>query len=94
MSILRPRHGFQSPFRAPSEIIERVLDLLRARADKPVEEARVPAWVDACYVPIAAAWMADVERMLEERGFGAWERHRTEPRRRAPPTRPLARHRA
>jgi hypothetical protein len=47
--------------------VARALEVLRPHADQPVEEALVQGWVDACYAPIAAAWTADVARIIDDK---------------------------
>ena len=56
--------------------IARALEILRDHVNRPVEEALVQSWVDACYEPIAAAWTAAVTRLVDEKTSAIVEANR------------------
>ncbi len=46
--------------------VARALEVLNAHGDQPIDEARVQAWVDEVYAPVADGWLCEVRRRVAE----------------------------
>lgn len=46
--------------------VERALDILAPHTGAPIDEAHIPAWIDAAYAPRAAAWRSALDRAIAD----------------------------
>lgn len=64
--VVHTRHAPEAEHVYARESVERALEVLRPRADRPVEERDVQRWVDATYEPIADRWAARLADQMTE----------------------------